>query len=304
MTEDKLHILIEKYSNGTASEEELLLLEKVLAKAEKNVIDSSFSDFDRAETKERIFNAIKTKTKRHQFNYVFKIAASILVILGIASFMMFQNFSTPIDNVVYNDTGAPKYIYLPDSSKVILNINSELKYTDEFNKYTREIVLNGEANFSVTSNKSKPFIVHTKHISTKVLGTEFNIKENDGHTSVTVTEGLVRVSSESDSLKLLPNQQVVFSSKSKQLEKKEVTASHFNLWYKDEINLKNLSLYEIAEILENLYNTNIHFENENDKNIKMSISFNRKEDLNQIIKRINFVNKVKFKKKANEIIVK
>jgi ferric-dicitrate binding protein FerR (iron transport regulator) len=303
MTEKELHQLIEKYSKGEASEEEILLLEQILSSSEMDVKANFWnSSEERLETKNRMYKNIKSQLKTHRLSYVLKIAASFLVLLGIASFVFFQNTNS-FTTVVYNDTGVPKYIYLADSTRVILNTNSELTYTDEFNKSSREVSLKGEANFDVTSNKNKPFIVHTKSLSTRVLGTEFNIKESNENVFVTVSEGLVEVSNELDKLQLEPDQQVVFNSRSKQLEKKTVTSGHFNLWYEEEINLVNLSLYEVSKILENLYDTSIEFKREKDKDIKMSISFRRDEDLNQIIKRINFVNKAKFKKKASEIIV-
>lgn len=303
MTQKELHILIEKYSNGTASKEEIQLLESIISSAEKNVINNDLKNLERKAVKARILKNIKKKNRKPQFNQIFKIAASIILLIGISSFFIFQNINKVSNTLVYNDTGKPKIIYLPDSSKVTLNSKSELVYSDKFNEALREITLKGEAYFDVTSNKEKPFIVKTKGLSTKVLGTEFNIKESEETITVTVAEGLVRVSNSLDSLKLSPNQQIVFNSKSKQLQKKNVIAYHYNLWFHDEIDLNNLTLYEVAKILQNLYNTSIEFRDEKDKEVKMSISFNRNEDFDQILKRINFVNDVNLKKKGNEIEV-
>ena len=71
-----------------------------------------------------------------------------------------------------------------------------------------------------------------------------------------------------------------------------------------EYQLEQPHTFKLAEILENLYDISVEFVNEEDKSEKMSISFNRNESIDQILERINFVNKVKFKKKDNEIIVK
>ena len=45
-----------------------------------------------------------------------------------------------------------------------------------FNKDLREVTLNGEAYFDVTKNAEKPFIIHTKKMDVKVIGTAFNVR--------------------------------------------------------------------------------------------------------------------------------
>src|SRR5690606_18082388 len=65
---------------------------------------------------------------------------------------------------------------LPDGSKVTLNSNSSISYTEGFTESTREIKLKGEAFFQVTKDPARPFIVHTGNIATTALGTSFNIR--------------------------------------------------------------------------------------------------------------------------------
>ena len=68
-------------------------------------------------------------------------------------------------------------IVLPDGSQVWLNAGSNLDYNNStFNKDLREVSLNGEAYFDVTKNESKPFIIHTKKMDIKVVGTIFNVR--------------------------------------------------------------------------------------------------------------------------------
>ena len=68
-------------------------------------------------------------------------------------------------------------IVLPDGSQVRLNAGSNLDYSNShFNKDIREVTLNGEAYFDVVKNADKPFIIHTKRMDIKVLGTSFNVR--------------------------------------------------------------------------------------------------------------------------------
>lgn len=68
-------------------------------------------------------------------------------------------------------------IVLPDGSQVWLNAGSNLDYNNlDFNKDIREVSLNGEAYFDVVKNAEKPFIIHTKKMDIKVVGTAFNVR--------------------------------------------------------------------------------------------------------------------------------
>jgi len=68
-------------------------------------------------------------------------------------------------------------IILPDGSQVWLNAGSNLDYNNaDFNKQVREVSLTGEAYFDVTKNADKPFIIHTKKMDIKVIGTAFNVR--------------------------------------------------------------------------------------------------------------------------------
>src|SRR5699024_6685187 len=67
---------------------------------------------------------------------------------------------------------------LPDGSKVILNSNSSISYTDGFAKDKRELTLQGEGFFQVTKDPARPFTVHTGNIATTALGTSFNVRHH------------------------------------------------------------------------------------------------------------------------------
>ncbi|PWJ56708.1 uncharacterized protein DUF4974 [Dyadobacter jejuensis] len=94
----------------------------------------------------------------------------------------------------YNNTGKPLPIVLSDSSHIILSDGSRLSYPATFSDSARLVYLNGEASFSV-SHRGDPFIVFSKEIATKVLGTRFviNAFENRRKYTVQVQSGKVSV---------------------------------------------------------------------------------------------------------------
>lgn len=95
-----------------------------------------------------------------------------------------------------------KTIYLPDSSKVILNVDSKITYAKNWNRnQIREVWLEGEGYFEVKHLNKNPeqirnaekFIVHTPSLDIQVLGTVFNVKERKNTKYVALISGSVAV---------------------------------------------------------------------------------------------------------------
>ena len=123
---------------------------------------------------------------------------------------------------ITNQTGAPKTIVLPDHSEVRLSPGSTIRYDREFVQDSRSVFLIGEAFFKVTKDAERPFFVHSNGLTTKVLGTSFLVKSEEGsdRVQVIVQTGKVSVFTspkkpgedlESQGLILRANQQVDYS---------------------------------------------------------------------------------------------
>src|SRR6187401_2548064 len=98
---------------------------------------------------------------------------------------------------IVTKNGSRTKIVLPDGSQVWLNAGSNLDYNNsEFNKDLREVTLSGEAYFDVTKNAAKPFIIHTKKMDVKVIGTAFNVRSysNEKTAEASLIRGSIEVS--------------------------------------------------------------------------------------------------------------
>lgn len=111
--------------------------------------------------------------------------------------------------------GAKSRLLLPDGSTVWLNSGSRISYPASFTDSLREVELEGEAYFDVAKNAGRPFVVHTRDIDVRVLGTAFNVKcyPEDGRTEATLIRGSVLVSktggSRQETVLLRPHEKVV-----------------------------------------------------------------------------------------------
>lgn len=104
------------------------------------------------------------------------MAASILLLAVVGTVLVYYTQTNHASQVVLADAGggAAKEVILPDGSKVTLRQGSTLSYDRDF--VVRDVVLSGEAFFSVTREEERPFSVTAGNGTVRVLGTKFNIK--------------------------------------------------------------------------------------------------------------------------------
>jgi len=178
-----------------------------------------------------------------------------------------KNNSTPSLHKVTVPISKIFTIILSDKSKVLLNSVSSLKYLNHFsNTNKRNVSLEGEAYFEVTKNKKLPFIVHTKDLNVKVLGTKFNISsyQNDKNSSVFLEEGSVSINKSSEginpekSIILKPKQRLIIQKK--QLIINEVSTKKYVAWKKRELYFKNDRFEDIVKKMERYYDITIKLE--------------------------------------------
>ena len=85
-------------------------------------------------------------------------------------------------------------VVLPDGSSVSLNSGSKLIYRDDFGEVSRDVILEGEALFTVVPDKSHPFKVFINESIVEVTGTRFSVREENGTIKVSVLSGTVLLS--------------------------------------------------------------------------------------------------------------
>jgi transmembrane sensor len=119
----------------------------------------------------------------------FLAAASCALVLVASGAVWWQTERFPSYTT---DIGERRSITLADGSTVDLNARSRLRI--EFSKKERLVeLIEGQALFQVSKDKSRPFIVSSGNATVRAVGTQFDVYRKATGTTVTVLEGRVAV---------------------------------------------------------------------------------------------------------------
>ncbi|MET0465043.1 MAG: FecR domain-containing protein [Chitinophagaceae bacterium] len=240
-----LQLLIQKCWSGTASSSELNELLQQLDKEESKLFDTwmqempgntdagkSIPVFDKAGVRELLLSKISVsnetpvvamKQPASRVLKMFRISAAAAVCLLIVLSYQFLFRGTKdntsefadapsVENIILSgDT--KREVLLKDGSTVLLYERSSLRFDTGYNSKERKLTLKGKARFTVSKDKTRPFIVFSGPLSTTALGTIFEVTEDDDSTIVCLMEGSVKVQnykvSPFNTVYLVPGQKAV-----------------------------------------------------------------------------------------------
>ena len=183
-------------------------------------------------------------------------AAAVIAGIGIATAIGYlsnshrhavQSYATPY--------GEMRTIYLPDSSKLVLNAHSSVRYAGNWRPgQAREIWLDGEGYFDVRPDKTSTFRVHTKDLTVEVLGTAFDIRNRRGKTEVVLETGKVRVwfpAGIHEDVVLAPGDRIIYDPAKTELAHTITVPENYTSW-KDK-KLTEATVGDILQYLEDNY---------------------------------------------------
>lgn len=215
--------------------------------------------------------ALKKVNKRIQQNqfrklYLFVQKAAVILLLPLlflsGYFLLHPHEKTSVSYLEARMTpGMTGSTILPDGTKIWLNSSSSLTYPNRFSGSSREVTLDGEAYFEVAGDAGKPFIVHTKNSSVKVLGTKFNIDaySTNDFIATTLVEGSIEFNYQgkddiSRTIVVKPNEQVYYDQQTSQARLNETYVPKDIAWKNGQIILRNTPLSDILWILSKRFN--------------------------------------------------
>ncbi|MDR1623705.1 MAG: DUF4974 domain-containing protein [Tannerellaceae bacterium] len=241
---------------------------------------------------QKIDNSVTSKLKKVSIRYIVRIAAMIAIPLTCSFLTYFLTQENSVKNVnmaeCFVPYGEKRLVTLPDSSRVWINSGSILIYPEKFIGDTRMVYLSGEANFSVTKNPDKRFVVSTNNLNIEALGTVFNVQAYIDLPKITATleEGKIKVETKKGakhSLILIPNEQAIYDNKNQRFTKKVIDAKRVALWKDGYLIFQEASLGDILHAIEKRYDVTVQFDSGKYEGSTFTVRFFPEETLPEIL---------------------
>ena len=225
----------------------------------------------------------KKSTSSRRIVLLYAAAFIMMIIAGLFAYpwqtsqpnrMVTERIAAPKLIKVVNSGATAQKVTLEDGSTVMLEPGGELRYNVAFLD-AREVYLSGDAFFEVTKDASHPFLVYANEITTKVLGTSFRVKANQGEKEIVVAVKTGKVTVMASAIRddvptkniqevtLTPNQQAIYKRNEHVVVKKIVEEPQV---IKEQATIKdsyvNESVVLILKALTESYGVDIRFDQE------------------------------------------
>ena len=259
------------------------------------------------EAEQRLFNKIKElesplPAKVYHMTRRWWLAAASVAVIAISLFLwrgIQMNHSS-----LETQYGEIKQQQLPDGSEVVLNANSNIRYSKNWIKgESREVWVKGEAFFKVqkTVEKSK-FIVHTDRFDIVVTGTQFNVVNKQGKTNVLLKEGSLTILTK-DGREINMKAGDYYEYVQEDVIKKEVKPESILAWKDNKIDFDNATLNDAVKVIKEHYGITIKLEDES-LGSKPLNGIMANNNLDILLKAIEEALEVQVIRNGNEVIIK
>lgn len=244
---------------------------------------------------------ISRKRSIHRLYARIATAAAVAVLVISAAFL-FRNansagntFVAVYKDSISNTTAMPRKISLPDGSGVWLNSGSVLYVADNFGEKERRVKVKGEAFFDIAQDMEHPFYTEAAGVTTRVLGTSYNVEAYPGEKDVRVSllSGKVSVAAADTSFTLSPGQMAAYTPGKRRFTQETFAAVDPSAWIKGKIVLNRVPLPAVLNRLGRIYNVSIQFDPYQLADKYIEGEFGRNE-LPEVLTSVLFVHQLRF----------
>ena len=185
-------------------------------------------------------------------------------------------------------------ITLPDSSRVMLSVDSRLRVPAGYAARERVVDLEGEAYFVVRHVPDRPFLVRTAHGVAEDLGTEFNVRSYgpDDRMEVVVAAGRVALHGagrpDTVLLTLGPRARGVIGAQGDATLEPDVPVEAYTAWMRRRLAFDDAPLSSVIEQMERWYAVDIETADSSLLGERLTISFTT-ESLDEALRAVALV---------------
>ncbi len=261
---------------------------------ENSNIQAPEVDVDRAWSSFEKQLVAPTKTKSYTW---LKVAASVVVLVGVAFYLWTSSAPEELNIATIDEK---MNVTFPDGSTGILNKNSSFTFLEKFGD-ERYVTFTGEAYFDIKKS-SKPFVINAGNVEVRVLGTAFNLVKSDSEVELYVERGLVAFEKDGESTKVKAGLKAVFDKSTGEVSIIENPSVNITSWNTGILEFNDTPMTQVAEDLQEFYNTEVAFDNTRIGNCHLTITF-EKTPLSQVARDLESVLGVSVDVQENRIVI-
>lgn len=202
---------------------------------------------------------------------------------------------------------------LSDGTQVHLNAESSLRYPAGYHEENRTVYLTGEAYFVVAKNENSPFLVRTENITTRVLGTSFNVRSypdeeevvvavESGKVAVREANGEPSLSEEIERVVLEAGQWAGYNIQTLQFKTATGDISEFVAWNRGILLHHDKEMSYVATQLERWYGVEITFQSELLKKCVIRGEYEN-ETLENVLNAISYALNIEFRIDGRNVLL-
>ena len=215
-------------------------------------------------------------------------------------------------HTVFTEKGVKARVVLPDSTKVLLNCDSKIVFPDKFSGPTREVYVDGEAYFEVTSDSLCPMVVTTpKNFRVEVKGTTFciNAYQDNSEARTTLVDGCVDlISKEGEGLEsstiMKPDDSYIILSDNRVLLDPDVNAAEQAVaWVDGVLIFDSTPMKEVISRLKRWYGVEFIIEDSSVLNWRLTATFHS-ESINRIMDMLEYTTLIEYSIDKNKITLR
>lgn len=231
-----------------------------------------------------------------------KIAAAVFIAVNLTILAVFM-MNREEKLITLKADNNQQIFYLPDSSKVTLNVSSVLTYSENYNEESRDVKLDGEGFFEVQKSQ-KPFKITSLRSTVEVLGTSFNVRSRKEEVSdeLTVVTGKVRFSNKENQQAIVTAGYSSVITPGKTILTKRSENENSMAWKSQMLIFDNVTLDQVSQDLSKYFGVKIEVQNESLKQCRFTGSF-EKPALNEVMEIISVSANVSVRRSADTIVL-
>ena len=199
-------------------------------------------------------------------------------------------------------------VILPDGTVVSIGTETQVIPAPDYGKDKRIVHLSGEAFFEVAKDADKPFLVQAGEQTIEALGTSFNVmayhKAKEIATTLNTGEVRIATAGKAQTVRLQPNQQLVYNKDTRTLKLHKVDAAEYSAWRNGYYRFKEENLRDILERLGSIYGASIHVETTRFDKFQFTGTFYRGQSLKELMEVLRLSVPLNYTIKERDITIK